>query len=192
MDYLITRDDGFQVIAHHGIKGQKRGVRRFENEDGTLTEEGKRRYGGKQDYSDRDQRTGRKIATVSTRVVGWLQKKHVNSLQRDVEKAKANGDEKYAEKKQRRLDAQKAAQANLEAYKNHTSTGKHVVQNYLTLGLVSTANYRHARARGEGRIRSLLENSAGMTPIGTLLRISGDRKAYGAVTLSDNTPGEIF
>ena len=28
-----------------GIKGQKWGIRRFQNEDGTLTEEGKRRYG---------------------------------------------------------------------------------------------------------------------------------------------------
>lgn len=31
-------------LAHHGIKGQKWGVRRFQNPDGTLTEEGKRRY----------------------------------------------------------------------------------------------------------------------------------------------------
>lgn len=31
-------------LAHHGIKGQKWGVRRFRNEDGTLTEAGKRRY----------------------------------------------------------------------------------------------------------------------------------------------------
>ena len=31
-------------LAHYGIKGQKWGVRRFQNEDGTLTEEGKRRY----------------------------------------------------------------------------------------------------------------------------------------------------
>lgn len=29
---------------HHGIKGQKWGVRRFQNEDGTLTAEGKARY----------------------------------------------------------------------------------------------------------------------------------------------------
>lgn len=29
-------------MAHHGIKGQKWGVRRFQNPDGTLTEEGKR------------------------------------------------------------------------------------------------------------------------------------------------------
>lgn len=33
------------VLMHHGIKGQKWGVRRFENENGTLTAEGKKRYG---------------------------------------------------------------------------------------------------------------------------------------------------
>ena len=31
-------------LVHHGIKGMKWGVRRFQNEDGTLTEEGKKRY----------------------------------------------------------------------------------------------------------------------------------------------------
>ena len=30
-------------IYHHGIKGQKWGVRRFQNPDGTLTSEGKAR-----------------------------------------------------------------------------------------------------------------------------------------------------
>ena len=33
-----------QYLAHHGIKGQKWGVRRYQNEDGTLTAEGKKRY----------------------------------------------------------------------------------------------------------------------------------------------------
>ena len=31
-------------LYHHGIKGQKWGIRRFQNEDGTLTEGGKARY----------------------------------------------------------------------------------------------------------------------------------------------------
>ncbi len=39
-----------QYLAHHGIKGQKWGVRRFQNDDGSLTEEGKKRYG---QYIDR-------------------------------------------------------------------------------------------------------------------------------------------
>ena len=30
-------------LYHHGIKGQKWGIRRYQNEDGTLTAEGKRR-----------------------------------------------------------------------------------------------------------------------------------------------------
>ncbi len=30
-------------LAHHGVKGQKWGIRRYQNEDGTLTEEGKAR-----------------------------------------------------------------------------------------------------------------------------------------------------
>lgn len=33
-----------EYLVHHGIKGQRWGERRFQNEDGTLTEEGKRRY----------------------------------------------------------------------------------------------------------------------------------------------------
>lgn len=32
-------------LAHYGTKGQKWGVRRFQNEDGSLTEAGKARYG---------------------------------------------------------------------------------------------------------------------------------------------------
>ena len=31
-------------LAHHGVKGQKWGVRRYQNEDGSLTEEGIKRY----------------------------------------------------------------------------------------------------------------------------------------------------
>ena len=31
-------------LMHHGIKGQQWGIRRYQNEDGTLTEEGKLRY----------------------------------------------------------------------------------------------------------------------------------------------------
>lgn len=34
-----------QYLEHYGIKGQKHGIRRFQNEDGSLTQEGRTRYG---------------------------------------------------------------------------------------------------------------------------------------------------
>lgn len=40
-----------RYLVHHGIKGQKWGVRRFENPDGTLTEAGKKRYNKEQTKS---------------------------------------------------------------------------------------------------------------------------------------------
>lgn len=40
MEYYGIHYDS--VIEHHGVKGQKRGVRRYQNPDGTLTEQGKR------------------------------------------------------------------------------------------------------------------------------------------------------
>lgn len=42
--YIQHNELSGYAIAHHGIKGQKWGVRRYQNEDGSLTEEGKRRY----------------------------------------------------------------------------------------------------------------------------------------------------
>lgn len=40
-------------LAHHGTKGMKWGVRRYVNKDGTLTQEGKRKYGSKEKaYND--------------------------------------------------------------------------------------------------------------------------------------------
>lgn len=53
--YVILRSD--EYLAHHGIKGQKWGVRRYQNDDGTLTSEGKVRYGAARTF-DRKAKKG--------------------------------------------------------------------------------------------------------------------------------------
>lgn len=41
-----------EKLYHHGILGQRWGVRRFQNEDGTLTQAGKEHYARKQSYDN--------------------------------------------------------------------------------------------------------------------------------------------
>lgn len=59
----------FNELKHHGIKGMKWGVRRFQNPDGTLTSSGKARYNtnlkqkDSRDMSDEDlQKSNRRLS----------------------------------------------------------------------------------------------------------------------------------
>ena len=96
MEYVIIKSD---ELYHHGIKGQKWGVRRFQNEDGTLTPAGRNRY---YDSQGNLTKAGAKHGSKLTVSLNKLSKRQ----------AKAEADEiKYTYK------AQKAKNAN-KAYKN--------------------------------------------------------------------------
>lgn len=43
-DYRAYVENDYNAIYHHGVKGQRWGIRRYQNEDGTLTPEGIKRY----------------------------------------------------------------------------------------------------------------------------------------------------
>ena len=84
-------------IAHHGIKGQKWGIRRYQNEDGSLTPEGVRRYGTVENM-ERTRTRNEKIAVGvgATAAVAGLtylavknrsQKKRINAYE-DADKAR--------------------------------------------------------------------------------------------------------
>ena len=50
---LVHADNEGAYLAHHGVKNQRWGVRRFQNPDGSLTEKGKRRMKTLQGKSDK-------------------------------------------------------------------------------------------------------------------------------------------
>lgn len=82
-EYYLTRND---ELYHHGIKGQKWGLRRFQNEDGSLTTAGREHYGYGQDRADRAKSeavTAHKIANAYT-----------NAMDKKAAKRQAQADKK--------------------------------------------------------------------------------------------------
>lgn len=59
-------------LAHYGVRGQKWGVRRYQNEDGSLTEEGKKRYLG--DSTGRFDKIKQVLTQKSNRAVSGVKK----------------------------------------------------------------------------------------------------------------------
>lgn len=69
--YILCSKDETFAIAHHGIMGQKWGIRRYQNPDRTLTPEGKARYGERESIinptmSKKSQRLNEKIKSAKT------------------------------------------------------------------------------------------------------------------------------
>lgn len=185
-------------LYHHGIKGQKWGIRRFQNPDGSLTAEGKSRYGGEKDYSKGNSKFETAVRRFATNRALFGRYKGMNGgdyrehrLERKLQKldSSKNTSEKIESKKQNirnKLEAQKAANLNAKAYENHTKTGKLFAQDFL-FGPLGAINYRAARARGEQQGRAIVEGLFEKLPLTTtILRYMGEKQAYGrAVRHSD-------
>lgn len=75
------------TVTHHGIKGQKWGIRRYQNPDGTLTEAGKKRYGTAENLQKSQEKSQRRTAMAQKAIIGtsfalsaMLISKHLNPV----------------------------------------------------------------------------------------------------------------
>ena len=64
MQYTVIRED---ELYHHGILGQKWGVRRYQNEDGSLTPAGQRRYGYKIEKKEAFDKFNKKVDAIESK-----------------------------------------------------------------------------------------------------------------------------
>lgn len=79
-DYRAYVESRINAIWHHGVKGMKWGVRRYQNKDGTLTPEGRRRYERDALSQMRNKRTKKDIEDIFEDSSQLLDKKKVDKL----------------------------------------------------------------------------------------------------------------
>lgn len=95
VNYRIVKSD---ELYHHGIKGQKWGVRRFQNADGSLTSKGQKRYNGKtlkefgKEYHSEYDRLKRSFHTSNSKEL-----KEANKLYQEADKLEKQASDFYKE-----------------------------------------------------------------------------------------------
>lgn len=92
-------------LQHHGIKGQKWGVRRFQNTDGSLTAEGKKRY-SVNDYQQAidKTKTAGKIVNEAKTLNNTIKKVNDPTAERRIRKSAAEMSDIELQKRVQRLN----------------------------------------------------------------------------------------
>lgn len=131
MDYVICNGE----LYHHGTKGMKWGVRRYQNKDGSLTPAGKRRYNKElQKLKDRE-------ATIK-----GMEKAKARTAKLDAKKAELDAREKAL-----RSNGTKKSNAQQKSNTTGESTGKKSIKDMSDAELKQVVN----RLRLEQEFRTL-------------------------------------
>lgn len=164
-----------QYLAHFGIKGQKWGVRRFQNEDMSLTPAGRERYG----LSKAERKAERKAAGS-----GRLYKANNTAAAQKYKDAKlkltrdALDSGSLSVKKANVVEKNKAFKESKEAFKSNKTVGQKIA-NVLINGPIGAGIYNNMRASGysvavsEGTV---IASTLLVGPMGQLAFYLGTRK----------------
>lgn len=111
-NYIIFADEqGSPFLAHYGIKGQKWGIRRYQNYDGTYTKKGLERYNKSAERYDKAKQT-LSVAKTGAKE-GWVAKSVVKEARKDLSSARKELNKNY-----KQLKYDKRADRGKELYKS--------------------------------------------------------------------------
>lgn len=171
---------GYEYLAHHGIKGQKWGVRRYQNEDGSLTPEGERRYGESRAHKSN---AIRKLLAPELRTkfsFGAMQEKHLAKKSKKLNAKDPNS--KAAQKATRNYNAVKQARDNRRFVAERKGTGELLAESLIAsyFGFSATKlrdttdDVQHDIDRGKSVVGSIAKNT--LIPFYSLYR---NKQEYG-------------
>ncbi len=100
-------------LYHHGIKGQKWGVRRYQNADGSYTASGRKRYGISSEKYKSLSKAEKKKVKSDYKIEG-----HRQALE-NMSSRRADAEKERAKEYKRRIDDLKKNGVNSEEWKNH-------------------------------------------------------------------------
>lgn len=88
---------GSDYISHFGVKGMKWGIRRYQNRDGTLTPEGRKRYGRSEDSEKvREIRKKPVSAMTNQELETVIRRMNLERQYRDLKSSEINSGKKKA------------------------------------------------------------------------------------------------
>lgn len=150
-----------QYLYHHGIEGQKWGVRRYQNSDGSLTSAGRQRYGvierakirTKGRFAERNQaginfRRAKGFGNKVSAAVGYDRLKTKATIRSTTEKNLANASRTRLGKaihNQRSANAQYSA--DYAKIMRHKSAGQKIIENTLWAGQAMKTPYARLSGR---------------------------------------------
>ena len=155
MQYFVIYDG---ELYHHGIKGQKWGIRRFQNEDGTMTEQGLKRYHSRGRIRKALNKTEKKVGKASARAIKYtsnMDRAYTNSRKYNRLKKKAERNKDIQAEGKRQVDTllklaeQNGYTINSKTVLRYHNLGLPIVSQLLPIPLVNVSGQIGTMARSD-------------------------------------------